>query len=263
MSAASLRSTSSTPTSSTSSGESNENSPTEGSVNRNRCPNWSDAETRFLLEIWRDSFPISRKRNSGAWDTIAKKLNNILKEQKISSFRTSVQCKARIKYLQDEYKRVKDHNSRSGNDRETFEYLEEVDEVLGCKPNITPKRVLECGRAADDTSAKTGDGEDSLNAGPSIHKSDEDQLEMEFEKTLQPGHKRAKASKGKKPAANKSKVTSSAETGDLVEFLEKSQTKDHEFFERLAEREAERELKSQKLMFDAVRDIARIFKADT
>ena len=263
MSAPSLRSTSSTPASSTSSGESSENSPTEGSGNRNRCPNRSDAETRFLLEIWRDSFPISRKRNSGAWDTIAKKLNNILKEQKIRGFRTSVQCKARIKYLQIEYKRVKDHNSRSGNDRETFEYLEEVDEVLGCKPNITPKRVLECGLAADDTSAKTGDGEDSLNAGSSIHKSDEDQLEMEFEKTLKPGHKRAKASKGKKPAANKSKVTSSAETGDLVEFLEKSQTKDHEFFERLAEREAERELKSQKLMFDAVRDIARIFKADT
>ena len=158
---------------------------------------------------------------------------------------------------------MKDHNSRSGNDRETFEHLEDIDEVLGCKPNITPKRVLECGLAADDTSAKTGDGEDSLNAGPSIHESDEDQLEMEFEKTLKPGHKRAKAGKGKKPAANKSKVTSSAETGDLVEFLEKSQTKDHEFFERLAEREVERELKSQKLMFDAVRDIARIFKADT
>ena len=48
-----------------------------------------------------------------------------------------------------------------------------------------------------------------------------------------------------------------------MEFLEKSQTKDHEFFERLAEREVERELKSQKLMIDAVRDIARIFKADT
>ena len=131
--------------------------------------------------------------------------------------------------------------------------------MLGCKPNITPKRVFECGLAADDTSAKTGEGEDSPNAGPSIHESDEDQLEMEFEKTLKPGQKRAKASKGKKPAAKKS----SAETGDLLEFLEKSQTKDHEFFERLAEREAERELKSQKLMFDAVRDIARIFKADT
>ena len=113
MPATSLRSTSSSPASSTSTGESSENSPTEGSVNRNRCPNWSNAETRFFLEIWRDSFPISRRRNSGAWDTIAKKLNNILKEQKISSFCTGVQCKARIKYLQDEYKRVKDHNSET------------------------------------------------------------------------------------------------------------------------------------------------------
>ena len=136
---------------------------------------------------------------------------------------------------------MKDHNSRSGNDRETFEYFEEIDEVLGCKPNITPKRVLECGLAADNTSAKTGEGEDSPNAGPSIHESNEDQLEMEFEKTLKPGQKRARARKGKKPAAKKS----SAETGDLLEFLEKSQTKDHEFFERLAEREAERELKSR------------------
>lgn len=157
-----------------------------------------------------------------------------------------------MRYLQDEYKRVKDHNSRTGNDRETFEYLEQINKVLSCKPNITPKRVLECGLAIDDTRAKT-----------SIHESDEDQLEVEFKKTLKPGPKRAKASKGKKPAAKKSKASSSAQTGDLVEILEKSQTKDHKFFERLAEREAERELKSQKLMFDAGRDIARIFKADT
>ena len=73
--AISPRSTSSSAASSTSTGESSENSPTEGSVNRNRCPNWSDAETRFLLEIWRDSFPFCRRRNSGTWDTIAKKLN--------------------------------------------------------------------------------------------------------------------------------------------------------------------------------------------
>lgn len=100
-----------------------------------------------------------------------------------------------MKYLQDEYMRVKDHNSRTGNDRETFEYLEQIKEVLSCKPNITPKRVLECGLAVDDTRAKT-----------SIHESDEDQLEVEFKKTLKPGPKRAKASKGKKPAAKKSKA---------------------------------------------------------
>ena len=54
----------------------------------------------------------------------------------MSSFRTGAQCKARIKYLQDEYKRVKDHNSRGGNNRETFEYsVVDIDEVLGA--NLT------------------------------------------------------------------------------------------------------------------------------
>ena len=100
----SLRSSSSSPASSTSTGESSENSPTEASIDRNRCPIRSDVETRFLLEIWRDSFPFSRRRNSGAWETIAKTLSNILEEQKNSSFRAGVQCKARIKYLQDDYK---------------------------------------------------------------------------------------------------------------------------------------------------------------
>ena len=78
---------------------------------RNRCLNWSDTETRFLLELWRDSFPISKRRNGAAWDSIVKKLNGVLKEQGISTLRTGAQCKARMKYLQDEYKRVKDHNS--------------------------------------------------------------------------------------------------------------------------------------------------------
>ena len=111
---------------------------------------------------------------------------------------------------------MKDHNSRSGNDPETFEYYEEINEVLGCKPNITPKHVLECGLAAEDTSAKTDDGEASPNAGPAIHDSDEDQLEMEFERTLKPGQKRGIASKGKTPDARKSKASSSVETSDLV-----------------------------------------------
>ena len=93
--ATSLCSTSSSPASSTSTSESNKNSPTEASVKRNRCPNWSDAETRFLLEIWRDTFPISRRRNSGAWNTIVKKLNNILKEKKIQAF--ALACSAKPK----------------------------------------------------------------------------------------------------------------------------------------------------------------------
>ena len=249
---------------STSTVSSSESSPKEqqNEQNRNRCPNWSDAETRFLLELWRDSFPITKRRNSAVWDSIANKLNSLLKDQGISRFRTGTQCKARIKYLQDEYKRVKDHNSRSGNNRETFEYYEEIDVVLGCKPNITPKSVLECG-LAEDTSTEMGDSEDSPPLNGQADPDDSDaELEQEFAKNLKGKTKRAKkTSRGKAPVAEKLKALPD-ESNDLAQFLEKSQAKDHKLFERLAEKEAEQELKSQKLMFDTVKEIAKIFKAD-
>lgn len=69
---------------------------------------------------------------------------------------------------------MKDYNFWCGSDWEIFEYLEEVDEVLGCKLNIILKCVFECGLVVDDISVKMGDGEDLLNVGLLIYESDED-----------------------------------------------------------------------------------------
>ena len=95
-----------TSTSSVASSESknttNEENPQPGATNRNRGSRWTDAETSYWLELWRDNFPISKKRNSTVWDALAKKLKSIFKDNKgIPSYRTGMQCKARIKYLQD------------------------------------------------------------------------------------------------------------------------------------------------------------------
>ncbi|KAJ7371596.1 hypothetical protein OS493_024272 [Desmophyllum pertusum] len=99
----------------------------------------------------------------------------------MSSFRTGVQCKACLKYLQDEYKRVKDHNYHSGNNCETFEYFDEMDEVLGCRPNIMPKSVVECG--LDDNITTTRDSNSPQPSGSQDQDSDKE-LEEEFEKNL-------------------------------------------------------------------------------
>lgn len=45
--------------------------------------------------------------------------------------------------LEDEYKRIKDHNNKSWNDHITFPYFDDINEVLGCKLRITPKKVTE------------------------------------------------------------------------------------------------------------------------
>ena len=67
-----------------------------------------------LLEIWKNSFLIIAKEEmlSGTWDTIVKKLNNILKEQEISGFLS----------------RWIERPSWSRNNQETFEYFKEIDD---------------------------------------------------------------------------------------------------------------------------------------
>jgi len=87
---------------------------------------------------------ISKRNNSAVWEAVAKELNRILREQGLTTVCTASQCKGKIKNL-EKYKRVKDHNSKSGNNRETFTYYEELNEILGCRPKITPKTVIECG----------------------------------------------------------------------------------------------------------------------
>ena len=56
-------STSSVPSSESESTTKKEN-PQPEATNRNRGPNWTDTETRYLLELSRDKFPISKKRSS-------------------------------------------------------------------------------------------------------------------------------------------------------------------------------------------------------
>lgn len=116
----------------------------EGSGSKLRSQNWTDAEVRLLISVWRDHFPISKRQNSTIWERISKQLNQLLPEQNLPCIRTAQQCKAKIKNLEDDYKRVKDHNNKSGNDRITFPYFDNLNDVLGCKPRITPKKVAEC-----------------------------------------------------------------------------------------------------------------------
>ena len=84
---------------------------------RRRSPYWSDAEIHFLIAIWKDHHPVSKRHNAVVWESIARELNSLLKEQGLTLIRTAAQCKAKIKNLEDEYKHVKDYNNKSGNDR--------------------------------------------------------------------------------------------------------------------------------------------------
>ena len=126
--------------------------------------------------------------------------------------------------------------------------------------------VSECGFSEDASSSsssmETGDSADLPQSRGQGDQSSDVELEKDFEKNLQGNSKSSKkANKGKTPVTTKKRKALPSES-NLVDFLEKSQSKDHVCFERLTEKEAERELKSQKLMFHYVKEIAKIFKGD-
>ena len=54
----------------------------------------------------------------------------------------------------------------------------------------------------------------------------------------------------------------SSGNAEYFAFLNESQKRNHEFFEKLAEKEAEREMKSQQMMFSMVKEVAKIFKGE-
>ncbi|CAH3014425.1 unnamed protein product, partial [Porites evermanni] len=91
-------------------------------------------KVRLLISVWNEYFPISKRHNSSVSERISKQLNQMLPEQNLRCVRTLQQCKAKIKNLEDEFKKIKDHNNKSGNDRITFPYFDDINEVLGCKP---------------------------------------------------------------------------------------------------------------------------------
>ncbi|CAH3167668.1 unnamed protein product, partial [Porites lobata] len=93
-------------------------------------------KVQLLISVWKEYFPISKRRNSSVSERISKQLNQMLPgpKQNLRCVRTLQQCKAKIKNLEDEFKRIKDHNNKSGNDRITFPYFDDINAVLGCKP---------------------------------------------------------------------------------------------------------------------------------
>ena len=150
--------------------------------------------------------------------------------------------------MEDDYKRVKDHNNKSRNDRITFPYFDDLNDVLGCKPRITPKKAAECGFdeqaspcasssscPSTPSSTETGDPnlEEPENHFLNRYSLNKSQAVKEKERRKAPQLPRKKQT----PAKKSKKAEEADQKADYFAFLTESQNRDHDFFERLAERE--------------------------
>ena len=78
-------------------------------------------------------FSKGKVRKNIAWKRIADQFNTT------SSVKvTGEQCSNKWKKLEEKYKKVTEHNSRTGNDRKECEFQDEITEFFGSNPKIVP-----------------------------------------------------------------------------------------------------------------------------
>ena len=250
-----------------------------------RSPNWSDAETRFLINLWSEQHQnISQQRNAKAWDVVARLLNQKLAQCGFETFRTGQQCKGRMKSIVFDYKTAKKRISESGEDDRTCDYFVELDEVLGktqggsCSDMTDPSTAVS--QDSDMALANSGDNEDS-NASedivvvniPTSSAFNVDTTtgltgaaSAEANQTL-PEPERETPQRKEPPRKRKKKAAADEDDGSTLRFLrsymEESDRRDREFLLQMTQMDREREERNYERTMKLMMEMAKVFKSST
>lgn len=92
------------------------------------------------MQLWCDKHTrLESQHGRQVWEEIAQEVSKI---RKVSS----TQCQQKMKYLKDRYKEAEDHNrNKTGGERKTLPFYNEIDSVLGCRDIVTFSHVEESG----------------------------------------------------------------------------------------------------------------------
>ncbi len=111
--------------------------------------NWWAEKTKFLIVLFED-FAIQQKLSSvhnkkRIWDQISAEMIAA------GYVRTGQQCRTKINNLKQKYRKIRDWNRVSGNNRKEWEYFDAMDAVLGCKPSSEPLVVVDSNWRSEST----------------------------------------------------------------------------------------------------------------
>ena len=133
---------------------------------------WGEEEEKLLVQLWCDKHTrLESQHARQVWEEIAQKISKIRKV-------TSAQCQRKMKYLKDRYKEAKDHNRhKTGGERKTSPFYDEIDSVLGCRDIVTFSHIEESAPGSSSSSPNSNGKE----GGP---EDDETVDDEEFKQSL-------------------------------------------------------------------------------
>ena len=168
------------------------------------------------------------------------------------------QIKEKWRSLLDKYKAAKDHNNKTGRDRKTFEFFDDIDEFLSGSDKVNPKFVKETRVKPKDspTNSDSGNSDDFAAADPT---------------TAAVGEKPNDANDSPCPPKNKKKRSSlegkEAESTilNLMEAqqaaIEKAEEKDERMFEALLKSQSDSQTRHQEFTLSVLSKLGEIFSS--
>ncbi|XP_071573553.1 uncharacterized protein [Temnothorax nylanderi] len=123
--------------------ESQENSEVDETDNSKNLAEWSEGETKFLLDKYGQYMvmigPMKQfKTKKTMWEKIAMDLKNIFGVSK-----TSLQCKNRYKTIMKRKKKAIDNNKSTGRSKMTVPYENELSGIVGLDDSIEPEVLMD------------------------------------------------------------------------------------------------------------------------
>ena len=116
---------------------------------------WSDNEVKALISIWGESKIQEELDGAVRNKTIFVEIQKKLAEKGYKH--DWQQCRAKIKNLKAQYRKVKDHNGETGRGRVSCKFYTELDNILGHRPASVPNILLDAGTGSSTEFQQTDD----------------------------------------------------------------------------------------------------------
>ena len=142
---------------------------------------WKNDLNKLLIALHTkhaDKWTSVRWKKKSVWQMISSEIEEMQKEKGSFDYPSWKQCEGRWKTMNKAYRKTVDHNNRSGNDRKSCPYFEELDALQHDRPNVNPvatcsssglKRVTKRKReeeVSDDSSEEETQVEDDFGVVP-------------------------------------------------------------------------------------------------
>ncbi|KAK9979861.1 hypothetical protein ABG768_013269 [Culter alburnus] len=100
---------------------------------------WTDEEVQALLSVFAEEEIQWELETATRNEKVYLKMSSRLCE--LGIVHTGKQCREKLKKLKQDYKKIKDHNNRSGSDRRTNKWFDRLDALLGHRPSFSGSAV--------------------------------------------------------------------------------------------------------------------------